>query len=218
MPRKDSITGCQVLTVGEFLTQEAEHEGKGRTGGDILREIFDEIHADEDRRVKELTSSPEQAMHVLNEYIVENDWDKTTGTDNSDLNEFRFAVVSVLRVYDAEAHYGMRQSSEGFTAECVCSDGKSRTLLYRASHDSGTRIDPPDSETSVYIVLQARPVAIDNCPGCGALNYNARTRTIFSSDYGVSNDIEPGTTCTCGCGVAWKTPGKEEPNAHQEET
>lgn len=54
MPRKDPISGCMVMTMPEFLNAEAEREGKGRTGGDILEEILTDMGEDDKRCSEDL--------------------------------------------------------------------------------------------------------------------------------------------------------------------
>lgn len=61
MPRKDPVTGCMVMTMPEFLNAEAEREGKGRTGADILSDIYAEIDADS-RREEDRMRDPKEAL------------------------------------------------------------------------------------------------------------------------------------------------------------
>lgn len=54
MPRKDPMTGCMVMTMPEFLAEEARLEGKGRTGGDVLGDIMSEMARADEESSKQL--------------------------------------------------------------------------------------------------------------------------------------------------------------------
>ena len=59
MPRKDPVTGCMVMTMPEFLADEAKREGKGRSGGDILGDIMQEMAQADEEQAKRIESDPE---------------------------------------------------------------------------------------------------------------------------------------------------------------
>jgi|SRR5579885_1021169 len=188
MPRKDPITGCNVLTMGEFLSQEAEREGKGRTGGDILSDMMEEVGKEEEARCAQLRT-PTEAMRLLNEGIKESD-------EADPEYAFGYKVVGVLKVWAASASFGMRQSSEGFRAQCKCDDGKERTLSFTTWHSSGSFYEPPDGETTVQEVLPAKPETPHHCPKCGVENYE--------HSKGRSKTPSRGQLLTCHkCYIAW---------------
>jgi hypothetical protein len=65
MPRKDPISGCMVMTMPEFLNAEAEREGQGRTGGDILQDIMTEMSEDDKRCSEGLKNDHSEIFSIL---------------------------------------------------------------------------------------------------------------------------------------------------------
>lgn len=62
MPRIDPITGCHVMTLPEFLNEEGAREGK--TGGEVLDEIFQSLE-DDNRSIETEWRKPEVALETL---------------------------------------------------------------------------------------------------------------------------------------------------------
>ena len=154
MPKKDPNTGCMVMTTGEFFQKEAEHEGKGRTGGDLMAEMFEEIGKEEEEHAKRI-SEPEEAKRILNEVIKENN----SYLDDTDEGYIHFTVIGVIKVFFASVGFGGRNSSEGFLAVVEGDDGNEYTLKYSSWHSGGSYIDPPDGETIVEVLPPSH-----NCP------------------------------------------------------
>lgn len=149
MPRKDSFTGCQVMTLPEFFASEAKAEGLGRTGSEVMAETFDEIGREEEAHAARI-SQPDEARDILNAAMKEcRDADPAMV---SDPDNFPFEVTRVTSVQKPHASFGGRTTKEGFVATCECNDNQTRTLRYESWQSGGSGYDPPDGETTVEIV------------------------------------------------------------------
>jgi len=142
MPRKDPETGCMVMTMPEFLNDQAEREGRGRTGGDILSDIFSDMDADS-RRVEAELRKPEVALERLKQAIK--DAAEYWGDDEG--QEPLPVLVVVARVRDAKVTQSFHSSSEALSAEVI--DDLTRVLFveHTTSHWSGTRMEPPEDDS-----------------------------------------------------------------------
>lgn len=144
MPRKDPMTGCMVMTMPEFLADEAKREGKGRTGGDVLGDIYTQMDADNRKREDELRS-PKIALQTLNEMIgPENEFRRDDGQPELP------KITKVLTVLSAKCSQHFSGSSTGMTAE-VLAGGKAYFALARESNWSGTMWEPPDSDGEFWM-------------------------------------------------------------------
>lgn len=70
MPRQDPITGCSVMTMPEFLNSEAEREGKGRCGADILHDIHAELDEDSRKHAQRYKDNPALALTEILRYAI----------------------------------------------------------------------------------------------------------------------------------------------------
>ncbi len=193
MPRRDPITGCMVLTIWEVLDREAQAEGKGRTAGDLFSDMVEEMGKEEEERARQL-SDPTEAMRVINDGIK---W-CNEGMDPKEEGFIPYTVEEVLKVSDAGASFGFRQSSESLYALTRCSDGQERTIHFGTWQDNGDRMTPPEGETTVAEVLPAKMETPHNCPKCGkeAYAYTYRNRRPVT-----------GKTYTCdNCFIEWPRP------------
>lgn len=146
MPKKDPITGCMVMTMPEFLNAEAEREGKGRCGGEILADIFTEIDADS-RRCEERLSWPNEALEALKEALKEAEeyWEDEYG-EGSKVP----VIVEVVKVLAAKVSQNFSSSGQMLRAEVRTDDGKLCYVEHSYSHWSGTRMDPPEEDSTLY--------------------------------------------------------------------
>jgi hypothetical protein len=162
MPRKDPMTGCTVMTMPEFLNAEAEREGKGRTGGDILGDIMSEMAAD-DERISDEMRKPAHALELLQEAIKENReyWD-------DEYAETVPEIVEVVNVIDAASHGGFGGTSSAIRAEVRGADGKLYYVYQWSSYSHGTMWEPPDGDGN-FCIGEFRPMSEHpwKCYECG---------------------------------------------------
>jgi hypothetical protein len=129
------------MTMPEFLNDQAEREGKGRTGGDILSDIFSDMDADS-RRVEAELRKPEVALERFKQAIK----DAAEYWDDEFQNPLPVLVI-VAKVRDAKVAQSFRSSSETLSAEVI--DDLTRALFveYTTAHWSGTRMEPPEDDS-----------------------------------------------------------------------
>lgn len=141
MPKIDPMTGCEVLTLGEFLSEEAAHEGKGRSGGELLAEMFAEIDNDS-RQEEENLRDPVKLLPRLLEAVIE-ERDALQGEDV----ELPPIPCKVTRVLSASVRLGMAKSEEHVSCEAEVEDGS--VWFFAIDHVSwaGSRMEPPDADT-----------------------------------------------------------------------
>lgn len=144
MPKIDPMTGCEVLTLGEFLAEEAAHEGKGRSGGELLAEMFTEIDNDA-RREEEYLRDPVKLLPRLLEAVTE-ERDALQGEDDAVLPPI---PRRVLRVLSASVRFGTSKSEEHVACEAEVEDGS--VWFFAIDHRSwaGSRMEPPDADTQL---------------------------------------------------------------------
>jgi hypothetical protein len=133
MPRIDSISGCSVMTQAEFWNSEAEFEGKGRSGSDLMQDFradFETERKAEEDRLKE----PENALGIILEAFY-------PGDDGEDENQ---RPLKVIEVCELSCDMKMRSTTIRIKALCECKDGKPRLFIAMNYSDSGTRMQPPE--------------------------------------------------------------------------
>lgn len=144
MPKKDSITGCMVMTTGEFFQSEAEHEGKGRSGGELMSETLDEIagsYEEEEKRWKENLSDTlsflQKAVEEYNGFDPDPDFPPLA------------KPVSIEEVLDVQVGGSFRTSTLLIKARAKKEDSSEGTIVYKSWHSSGSYYEPPDGDVSI---------------------------------------------------------------------
>jgi hypothetical protein len=150
MPRIDPITGCSVMTTGEFWNAEAQQEGQGRSGGDLVADFYAELEADTQRREQEFRDNPEALLTMVNEAAKL--W--VDGVDPEDLDGVCFPgnFKRVVEVLDVTIQDGMRNSSTSVTAKYEMGDGSLRMIMYSEWSSGGSFFEPPDFESEFKIL------------------------------------------------------------------
>ena len=141
MPRKDPITGCEVMTELEFWTLEAKNEGKGREPWELVQEMSDELDA-ECRREEEKFKDPGVVLGLLAACIAE-----LNGCEPEDPIPMPVAVVSVLEVHVTQS---LREDAVKLRAVCHRTDGSEGVVNYSRWYWSGTRLEPPEGDCEVF--------------------------------------------------------------------
>ena len=146
MPKKDPITGCMVMTMPEFLNAEAEREGKGRCGGEILADIFTELDNDS-KRIEDELRKPENALEAIKQALKEAEeyWEDEYG-EGAKVPE----IVEVVHVIEVQVGQSMRSSGQVLKAEVKTADGRLCYVSHHYSHWSGTMMDPPEEDSTLY--------------------------------------------------------------------
>lgn len=136
MPRKDPMTGCMVMTHGEFYAKEAERNGTS-PAEEFTNDFVDmQLMFEDDANIeKTRLSDLSEALRQLNAGI---DW-FNEGMDAEDQVKKPSAIV---KVYDIEA--GESYSSSSLKFKVLTDDG--RNLSYSSQETRGTYWEPPDGE------------------------------------------------------------------------
>lgn len=169
MPRIDPITGVSVMTLPEFFNAEAEHEGKGRSGGDVMAEMFDEMDQEMAQQLKRLLT-PEGALEELKRAVgwwlevelreqrrsieakdearrkhkkfpqyLNYDWENFK-------EEFPPFPIKVVEVITAQYGFSLNSERSGVTAIAEVEGGGRILFETRYSHYSGSRMEPPEEQ------------------------------------------------------------------------
>lgn len=169
MPRIDPFSGCETMTMTEFLEEEGQRCGK--TGGEVLNEIFATMEADS-ARIKEEQRQPDVALQILlpaaqfdrEEYdqwrsyvdgLRENpdeSWKQLEieSFDSDPRNAMRPPLpVEVLEVQESYHYQNFDGTTIKITARVRCDDGATRIVKYVGQHSHGSRVEPPDDEQTV---------------------------------------------------------------------
>lgn len=145
MPRKDPMTGCLVMTLPEFLNAEAEREGKGRTGGDILQDIYSEM-AGEDERISAEMAKPESALKTIQDAIKE-----SREYCDEEYAESVPEIVQVVNVIEAKYSGSFKSHSTSLKAEALSDAGKLYYVWSWSSEYYGSMWEPPDGDGNICI-------------------------------------------------------------------
>jgi hypothetical protein len=144
MPRKDPITGCTVMTLGDFWSSEAKHEGKGRSAGELAEEFHDEMEADR-KACEDRYRDPEYALKVLKSAVER--WNSYE-PDATPLP----VPVEVIEVIEVELGQGFRESILHLRARARYAGDETLVediIELNDSHTSGSFYEPPDGDMNV---------------------------------------------------------------------
>lgn len=142
MPRKDPHTGCMVMTMGEFFNAEAAREGKGRSGAEVMSDMFDEIdqsyRAEEQRWRDNPADLLDHLQTVIKEYNV------------FDPEAEQYPIpVSIVEILELKVDGSMRTSTFHVRARCTKEDGTEGILTLSSCQHSGSMSEPPDYDCEV---------------------------------------------------------------------
>lgn len=141
MPKIDPVTGCTVQTQAEFWNSEAQKEGKGRSGADLLHDFYDEearaLQQDEDRY-----REPKFLLDFLQRQVRQ--WNKDACEEEERVPP-PWAVLEIEQV-SLQQRFG----GGSLVLRVRVQVGRwpyQGVLDFNEWHDHGTRLDPPDGET-----------------------------------------------------------------------
>lgn len=145
MPHKDPVTGCTVLSIAEFWQHEAASEGRGRSGADLMTEFFQELAQDANTQATRYRSDLAYTRAELQKALADFNLDLPPEDQLPPL-------LDVLEVVDADVRDGLRNSSLFLRVRALRQSptGAVEDLLtLAATYHYGSRLDPPDEETTV---------------------------------------------------------------------
>lgn len=149
MPRKDLVSGCEVMTDAEFWQKMGEIEG--RSAGEAMTNFYQEWD-DAVKDYKQSISNPIALLKILKDFTDE-DMKYEFETRNNHPEWYvddPYVVppypVEVLEYSDLEYEERFRGSSLEFNFKALCKDGKVHTGKYLKWDDRGSFYNPPDGE------------------------------------------------------------------------
>ena len=138
MPRRDPITGCEVMTLGEFWADEAEREGQGRSGGELAAEFYDDLNAEMERQKNIIRTDLEETRTILQTAIKE--WNEAD-PEAEPVPE----IVRVLEVLEVM----LKVKELDITAKCLTTDGRTIKVRLTEWREPGSFYSPPDYDVNI---------------------------------------------------------------------
>jgi len=148
MPRKDPITGCQVMTLGEFWSDEAKREGQGRNGYELMAESMDDMQTSFAEQARSMRDDPAEILQTLRSYYVPEDdsWSWDPG------DEPEWVPESLVEVEEVECDGGFSESGWTAVVKALCSDGVTRRLKVTYARYNGSFYEPPSDDLNVEVL------------------------------------------------------------------
>jgi len=154
MPRKDPMTGCMVMTTGEFLAAEAEREGT--TPGEILEDIIGHMEKDRQQQENKL-KAPAKALEFIKRIIAEEnkyrDEQKRYARRHPEIKwetEPPLPLPTwVIKVEEVSFNAGFKDHHAMVVVQALCDDLKHHRIKCCESSFYGGMWDPPDYD--VYL-------------------------------------------------------------------
>jgi hypothetical protein len=141
MPKIDPVTGCKVMTTAEFWAAEAEKEGQGRSGGELMGDFMDEMEKDRVQEQERLRQ-PDVALQEVVRAVK--DWNEA----DPDVEQLP-TPLQVLEVKDCQYSTSFRGSSFKLSVRCSTTDGRAGTFTIDSWQTGGSMMEPPDGEETV---------------------------------------------------------------------
>lgn len=144
MPKMHPIYGVPVLTQEEFWNQEAEREGKGRCGADLMHEMYDEMDREIASQEDEL-KNPEILLEEIKRSL--DGWNN--GIDPKD-EEYFHPPSEILEVRYVSISSSFRGSGVEVHGTAIRSNDKKKLkFIYIEGSSSGSFYEPPDTEVNL---------------------------------------------------------------------
>jgi hypothetical protein len=138
MPKKDPVTGCDVVTTPEFWQNEAK--GSGRTAGDLFHEFQEGLRLSLEEEASRIKKNLKETKSILAAHIKE--WNES----DPDMDQIP-EIHELLEVTDVEV--GCHEKH--LTARYRAADGTTFILRLDESTYPGSRIDPPDYDFNLRL-------------------------------------------------------------------
>lgn len=136
------------MTHAEFWAAEAEAEGKGRSGGELMADMFDDIEAEYAKASADLKNDPDTILKTMRSwYIPEDDsWSWDEG------DEPEWVPEAIVEVEEAEVGGDFGGSGWMAVAKVRCSDSEVRRLKVTENTTHGSFYEPPDYDLNVEVL------------------------------------------------------------------
>lgn len=155
MPRKDPITGCMVMTMPEFFDREAEHEGRGRSGADLMGEMFEEIAAEEAEVSAQIASRPVEVLRGIREAMYCPDCRRGKPCFDPCFDQYNIEPVGIHWVLSVDVGAALGgPSGEVYEAIVVWSDGTKRYTQVTVERFNGSFYEPPWEDVDMSVACQ----------------------------------------------------------------
>lgn len=154
MPRKDPITGVQVMTSAEFWEMEADREGKGRMPGEVMMDFYLEWENEIEKEKANFMADPNRYLlpglqQMIDEDIAYNIRDVLVDEDELEDTQKLYPVNRILLVGDLEYRQTFKETNLNYRAQVECKDGEIRWVRVHTWDYSGDFYNPPDSEVEI---------------------------------------------------------------------
>lgn len=149
MPRKDPITGCNVMSMGEFWLSEAERENK--TVDEIIGEFYSEIDKTNKEYESNIMNNPDSVANIVIRSAV-SEWqaemeEREYRNYDEDYNQVEvFYPLAIANIESANVEDNMSGSGLKISGEILCSDGITRKFNYWNHYCHGSFYEPPSGE------------------------------------------------------------------------
>lgn len=155
MPRKDPITGCQVMTFHEFISAEAASEGK--QPHELLEEMVQDIDNDIQNEEQRLKNNPDDSLKSFQE-AAQFDIDEWESHKEGPKPPYPAKVVAVI---GAKVQYNFRDSKTAVVADVEADDGQVHRVHFFSWSSSGSFYEPPDHEAHLQWDTQRTEPSFD---------------------------------------------------------
>jgi hypothetical protein len=148
MPTKDPITGCQVMTMSEFWAAEAEQEGEGRDGYELMAETMDDMQTSFEEAARAMKEDPTEVFKTLRSFYVPEDdsWSWDEG------DEPKWTPESLVECEEVECEGSFQESGWMAVVKALCSDGETRRFKVTYSQYNGDFYEPPSDDLNVEVL------------------------------------------------------------------
>jgi hypothetical protein len=148
------------MTNAEFWASEAEHEGKGRSAGELQSEFFLELAEDEERTRQQMEKDTEGAHHSLvlywNTLREDADWTDEDPLRDVRLDEEDFFVQykprRVIEILHTELSSTFKETEIHIVMRVLFSGGRIKTVSHSSYTFSGDFYEPPWGEDNVEVL------------------------------------------------------------------
>jgi hypothetical protein len=142
MPKTDPITGCQVMTFGEFWASEAKQEGQGRCGAELMAETMDDMQTSFEHEARRMKEDPSDILKTLRAWFIPEDdsWSWDEG------DEPKWVPEAIVEVEDVEVDGSFKDSGWTAVVKVRCSDDETRRLKVTYSTFHGDFYEPPSDD------------------------------------------------------------------------
>lgn len=144
MPRRDLLTGVDVMTMPEFIAHEAEREGI--TPDEYTARMYAEMEAANEAERQRL-AQPQSALNVLKEASA---FERQAGNDAP-------IPDGIVEVQEVQYEGTLRGEKMMLRARVVDEFGTMYDMTMRGSHDYGGYLDPPEHDESLEWVEVIEP-------------------------------------------------------------